>query len=243
MNIQPIVHTDAEIRLTQAWADLYRARGYNPLPSRPEAKRPFLRWSEWVDRPVPADLFNKFQTANVQVMCGRRWGLMVIDLDGPEAIEHWRSLCPMKVRTWITHSGGRGRHLWFRVDPDGPPITSGRLWGVWEPEARDGKGDWKKHVAIERLGDRRLIMAPPSIHPDTGRRYRFMGHDSPKGVGRPAWAPGWVMGMQRSSGARWLRCQSGRRWPWNRPRGPPGGVMIVGWSWTLSTTNATPAAS
>jgi hypothetical protein len=183
-----ITHSPDEIRASRQWAGFYRERGYNPLPSRPDDKRPFVRFARYWETPVPPGQFDRFNTANIQLMLGRSWGLIAIDLDGPEAIAHWATVCPCRLRTWITHSGGHGSHLWFSVPYEGPPILSGRLWGVWEPEANR----WRKHVAIEILGDRRLLMAPPSIHPRTGRKYRFLHGQSPLDFARPMLAPSWL---------------------------------------------------
>lgn len=169
-------------RMAKVWADLYRLRGFNPLPSREDAKRPMVRFARWWDEPAPADLFDRHSTTNVQIMTGRRWRLLVIDLDGPEAPAKWAAMghCP---RTWETHSGGDGRHLWFRLpDSYDRPTPKAFLWR--------GEGE---HSAIERLCDRSLIMAPPSIHPVTGARYRFRAGRSPKDLPMPATCPAWVL--------------------------------------------------
>lgn len=195
MSTATVAHTEAEILASREWAKLYRKKGWNPIPSRPDEKRPFIRWSEWTDREFPAGSFEKFATANIQLVTGRRWGLIAVDLDGPEAVEHWSRAYPRCPRTWITHSGGDGRHLWFTVPECLSPLASGRLWGVWEPDAREGKGDWRKHVAIELIGDRKLLMVPPSIHPVTGQKYRFLAGSSPKDLAWPAPAPGWLLSL------------------------------------------------
>jgi hypothetical protein len=175
----------ADVALARRWADLYRMRGYNVLPSRPDAKRPFVRYAELWDAPAPADLFDQFPTTNLQVMTGRRWRLLVIDLDGLEARDRWARMgrCP---RTWETHSGGDGLHLWFSIPTEGPPLPKAMLW--------KGEGE---HAAIERLCDRSLVMAPPSIHPKTGRRYRFTARRcSPLGMPTPAPCPAWVLALE-----------------------------------------------
>lgn len=175
----------SDVRLVRRWAGFYRTRGYNPLPMRADAKRPFVRYSEWWETPTPADLFDRFEPAGVQVMTGRRWRLLVVDLDGPEARDRWARLgrCP---RTWATHSRGDGLHLWFTLPPGLPELRKAVLW----------KGD-APHSAIERLCDRSLIVAPPSLHPGTGRRYRFASRaESPAGLPMPAECPGWVLALE-----------------------------------------------
>ena len=173
----------ADVTLCREMAAFYRSRGLNPLPSRPDAKRPMVRFREWWETAAPADLFDRHPTSNVQIMTGRHWRLLVIDLDGPEAIAHWAGL-GQTPRTWVTHSGGGGRHLWFRLPPEYPqPLPKCFLWQGTE-----------KHQAIERLCDHALVMAPPSIHPTTGQRYRFLSPgQSPQRLPMPADCPAWVL--------------------------------------------------
>lgn len=174
--------TDLDVQECRRWAGLYRARGFNPLPSRPDAKRPMIRFRELWEKPLRAEDFDRFVTSNVQVMTGRRWGLLVIDLDGPEAVERWESM-GRTPDTWVSHSGGGGRGVWFAIPTEGPRLPKAVLW--------EGGGE---HSAIERLCERSLIMAPPSIHPGTGRRYTWIDRrHSPFGVPKPAPCPQWVM--------------------------------------------------
>lgn len=171
---------------TRKWAAFYRSRGLNPLPSRMDAKRPMVRFADYWDNPFPVAQFDRQRTTNIQVMTGRHWRLLVIDLDGAAAWDEWRrwgSYAP----TWMTHSGGDGRHLWFRLPADYPdPLPKATLW----------QGDGK-HIAIERLCDKSLIVAPPSIHPETGQRYTFFNqYCSPKKIPMPAICPAWVLGLR-----------------------------------------------
>lgn len=171
-----------DIAECRKWAAFYRERGFNPLPSRTDDKRPLIKYADLWETPLPASEFERFETSNIQVMTGRHWGLLVIDLDGPEAIERWPSL-GQSPRTWISHSGGGGRHLWFAIPRTLPPLPKAFLWR--------GEGE---HSAIERLCDKSLIAAPPSIHPKTGRRYKWLNkQNSPLTVPKPAPCPPWVL--------------------------------------------------
>jgi hypothetical protein len=139
---------------------------------------------EFWDTMAPEDVFDKNPTSNLQVVCGRRWGLMVIDLDGEAAIEEWhKRRGGRKIQTWVSHTGGAGRHLWFRVPEQGPLLRKGFLW--------KGEGE---HSAIERLGDKSLVMAYPSIHPKTGDIYMFERGHNPRDIGlmdAPPWLLAW----------------------------------------------------
>lgn len=172
------------VELARQWAALYRLRGLQPLPSRTDAKRPMVRFAQWWESDAPADLFEQHETTNIQVMTGRHWRLLVIDLDGPEAIERFNRLGQVP-RTWQTHSGGAGRHVWFRLPASMPDMPKAFLW--------KGEGE---HQAIERLCDRSLVMAPPSIHPTTGKRYQFVAGLPNPTNSMPAPAPAWVLNLK-----------------------------------------------
>ena len=124
-----------------------------------------MRYSQWWTEKAPTDLVDRHACTAFQVMLGRHWRLLVIDLDGQAAVEWWESNHGRRTpRTWITHSGGGGRHLWFRLPEHyARPLPKAVLWT-----------DGRKHSAAERLCDGSLIVAPPSVHPKTGRRYRFL---------------------------------------------------------------------
>lgn len=174
----------ADVKLCRVMAEFFRARGFNPLPSRMDEKRPMLKFADLWAKPLPREEFERFETTNAQVMTGRHWGLLVIDLDGPEAVERWAGM-GRTPRTWISHSGGGGRHVWLSIPRHGRPLPKAFLW--------KGEGS---HSAIERLGDKSLVMAPPSIHPKTGRRYTWLDRaNSPVGIGKPAPCPAWVLDL------------------------------------------------
>jgi hypothetical protein len=180
----------ADVRLCREMAAFYRIRGLQPLPSRMDEKRPLIRYAEFWEKKAPDDLFDRFETHSLQVMTGRYWRLLVIDLDGPGARAEFDRLArdnrsPIPP-TWVTHSGGDGIHLWFRLAPGiVTPLPRAVLW--------EGDGG---HAAIERLCDRSLVMAPPSIHPVTGARYRFLDRShSPVRLALPSSCPGWILGL------------------------------------------------
>ncbi len=109
----------------------------------------------------------------------------MIDLDGTEARERWAGMGRTPA-TWITHSGAGGWHAWLRLPADYPrPLPKGFLWR--------GEG---KHQAIERLGDYSLVIVPPSLHPATGERYRFLdASHSPKRLPMPTACPAWILAL------------------------------------------------
>jgi hypothetical protein len=195
-----------QLDLAREWAKLYEKKGWQPLPSRPDDKRPWLpSFAQWWEGGGPsADwLWANHPSGNIQVMCGRHWNLCGLDLDGAEGIEAFEQLCMDKgVRvpyTWkVTNDRTQGVHLWFSIPEkfrSGPRIPRRRLWGVWDKTLKDGKGDWKGRAAIELLCDGCLLMAPPSIHPKKGTRYQFHRGQSPHELKYPAPIPMWLLTM------------------------------------------------
>lgn len=174
-----------QVERCRRWAALYRAKGWNVLPCRPDEKRPAVRFKAYQTSPAPADLFDRHPCAAMQVMLGRAFGLLVLDLDGDAAKDWWRANHAASAPvTWTTHSGGNGLHLWFRVSKEGRPIRKAVLWT-----------DGAKHSAVERLCDGSLIVAPPSRH-SAGRTYQFVDRArSPAGMPLPAPAPFWLLDL------------------------------------------------
>ncbi len=173
------------VRRARVWADVYKSLGYQPLPSRMDEKRPMTFYADLWEKKAPDNLFNKFETTNLQLMTGRHWNLAVLDIDGPEAADHvWRKW-PLLPRTWVTGTGGGGEHWWFWIASDLPERRKTMLWR--------GEGD---HSGVELLVDRSLIIAPPSVHPRTGKRYQFMSAGrAPHMMERPANLPRWLWDM------------------------------------------------
>ena len=87
-------------------------------------------------------------------------GLAVVDVDRPELLREHHPPTPC-VQT------ARGRHLWFRGDVAG---VERRPWG-------------------ELRGAGSIVVAPPSVHPDTGERYGWaVGLDDARPAPLPSWA-------------------------------------------------------
>ncbi len=197
---------DAEqVRLARVWADLYDRKGWQPLPSRPDDKRPWLpSFAQWWEGGGPsADwLWDHHPSGNIQLMCGRWWNLAVIDLDGEAGIEAFNGMCAERgvpvPYTWkVTNDRNQGVHLWFSIPErfrKGPRIPRRRLWGIWDAQMNKGKGGWEPRANIELLCDGCLVMAPPSIHPVKGTRYQFHGKQSPLSM-KPAEMPMWLLTM------------------------------------------------
>lgn len=182
------LRSETDVNLADRAMRSYRMAGYNPLPSRQDKKAPCCAYAQYWEAPVSHAVYVTFRTTNTQVMTGAFWDLAVIDLDGPVAIEAWRALSMYRETpdTWeVVNDPAKGRHLWFSL-PEGTTEVPSRF--VWRLE---GEG----HANIELIGDRRLIMAPPSIHPATKRRYHWVEGHSPEVMSRPAIMPKWMLDL------------------------------------------------
>jgi hypothetical protein len=210
--------TPDHIAMALTWARRYEARGWTCLPAKalsPDQKRkqPLLpTYAEYWNGGAPRvdELWARWPSGNVQVVCGRAAGLCVIDCDGPEGIAALGRLCKDRgtalPRTWVSsRHQGQGKHYWFRLPEairQGGPIDYRILWGVWEPEGGpSGTGGWRKRAAVELLCDRRLVMAPPSIH-HTGAMYRWHRGNDPVTLTWPAELPVWLLQLDANRDIR-----------------------------------------
>ncbi len=198
--------SDAAVQTALRCASFYRHIGWQPLPSRMDLKAPECPFSDYWDRKLPDSIYSphKWRTTNIQVMTGTHWRLMVVDLDGEEAIGVWPRMVANYgdlPSTWICRTGSGGLHLYFTLPEWLDECPSRRVWGVWDTfagvdPAKPGspmKGDWQHHKEIRILGDNALVVAPPSIHVKTGKPYTF--EVGPKDMPRPAEAPAWLIGL------------------------------------------------
>jgi len=112
---------------------------------------------------------------NIGLPCGVNSRLVAIDVDGAagkEVFEERAKLFSNDLRNKLsytrqTRTGSGGYHFLLRIRPDEFPqgIKTVPLW-------TKGKGE---HEEIVLFGDGKQVTSPPSIHPDTGRRYLSNG--------------------------------------------------------------------
>jgi hypothetical protein len=185
---------DPDIERAREAATFYQTMGWNPLPSDPALGHPPYTYTSLRDSGAPDRIWDHFPLPCVQVPTGRRWGLVVIDLDGEVARDAWQAWTLHRPidPTWTVESPRGGLHLWFEVPRAGAPIPWRFLWRLPDPSRKDG---WAKHEGIELLGDGRLAMAPPSYRIGPGgrrREYSFTTGRGPSDIGRPAPLPDWI---------------------------------------------------
>ena len=200
--------TEADIDRTKKCVDYYVKLGLCPLPSRMDLKAPALPTyaDHYGPTPVPDWVYRKWATTNVQVLTGTQTPtptkVIVVDLDGAEAVDAWDRICfqngfGANSPGWISQTGSGGRHHYFLV-PDGvKEYPSGIIWGLYDTYGQSGKGEWCRHKEIRILADNALVVAPPSVHVDTGNRYQWLPSGGPNRVRLPMPAPQWLLDMPR----------------------------------------------
>lgn len=131
-------------------------------------KRPIDRgWTQGVfDDPDRFATLLDGWTGNIGMVCGR--GLFVIDVDRYKPGCTWSDLEHRLPETLTAETGSGGLHLVFRTTRTVP--------------SRPMPGQ----VGIDVRGDSGQIVVAPSVHPDTGRPYRWLNELE------PANAPGWL---------------------------------------------------
>jgi hypothetical protein len=114
------------------------------------------------------------EATNVGIQPGRA-GLVVVDLDETKeaskvpAITRLHALAEQHgglPRTLTVRTGSGGRHLYFRMPPDRP---IGQMNGVRNPDTG------RTESGVDVRGTKGYVVAPPSIHPKTGKRYEWVG--------------------------------------------------------------------
>jgi len=164
----------------------YAARGWSVIPLRPRDKRPALSsWQEYQQSRATEEAirswWERWPDANLGIVTGAVSGLVVLDLDGPEAVAFAKERSVPKTPTVAT---GKGYHLYF-AHPGHPVPNAARL-----AEFADG--------GLDVRGDGGYVVAPPSVHP-SGRRYAWVKGRSPEDLPLSP-LPAWLLELLEARG-------------------------------------------
>jgi len=137
----------------------YLLEGYSAIPLT--GKLPSLGWKVFQQRCAPIVDIHWWEQSgklnNVGIVCGAvSQNLVVIDLDGQAAVDLWKAqFAELTTQTFSVRTGS-GLHIYFHVDtlPNNRKVT---LPG--------------EHSEIAILSSGRYVVAVPSIHPTTQKRY------------------------------------------------------------------------
>lgn len=144
------------LKSKQDYITHFRIEGLNVIPCQPKKKEPAVAWKKYQTEKYIEEIPNE---NNIAVLCGAiSGGLVVIDLDAPELIKEI-DFEGIKKSTLVVQSGSGGYHIYCK--PVNEKIHTMRL--------QNEKG---QHVDIQSDGT--YVLAPPSIHPDSGEEYKII---------------------------------------------------------------------
>lgn len=137
----------------------YVQNGYSIVPC--VGKKASVPWTNLCQRTPTTAQVNRWHNAglleNVAIIGGAVSGnLVIVDLDGDEAVGRFTDAFPSLMDTYTVISGsGHGAHLYLRASIlPRSKRTTGLEWGN-----------------VELRADGCYVVAPPSIHPNTNRPY------------------------------------------------------------------------
>ena len=145
--------------------------GLVPIPIKPNSKAPTaeaLGFNNWAHDGIPVEMIEKFEAKcpvekgfGVGIVCGKASGICVVDIDSDDQ-EILHACPPSPVR----RRGKKGEARFFKFNPE---ISNHNFFKTDE--------NGKRADGIDILCDRKYIIIPPSIHPDTGKPYVWLTPD------------------------------------------------------------------
>ena len=154
-------------------------RGWIPIALRggADGKKPAGKWTTTtLENCMELERFPKESDQNIGIRTGEVSGLIVVDVDKAkpgeteyvDGLTYWKDFIEPKLKefpaTRLVQSGGGGLHYYYKYEP--------RL-SVLRNKARLRLEDGSE-VTIDIRTDGGYIVAPPSIHVDTGKQYTLL---------------------------------------------------------------------
>jgi len=176
--IEPAENTQYERETTLTMALNYVRTGFSVIPIRGnyyargqtyddilrDSKAPLVAWTEYQRKhPKSEEIrgwFRKYPYANIAIITGQISGIVVVDLDSPEAIE-WAEKNGILENTLVAKTS-RGYHVYFKY-PSGKTIKNTVSFN---------------EMKIDIRGDSGYVIAPPSLHL-SGERYMWYRKNKP----------------------------------------------------------------
>ena len=172
-------------------ANLYLDRGFIPVPKKPGAKYPAGKWKILQDKPPKREDIRKLFNIDTDGIClvqGKAAGTLVIDIDKKGEVDGYASLRKLEAElgelpeTVTANTPTGGQHLYFKYPATDIPTATA---------TRDG-------IDVRASGG--VVVAPPSIHPDTKTRYEWQEGSSPREATVAELPSAWVKFLAEKSG-------------------------------------------
>jgi hypothetical protein len=143
------------------YAANYLRHGYAPIPVKPGTKQPFIAdWPRWCDElPSPelvATWARRYPDAGIAIACGPASGITALDLDDDMDGLHAR-ICEALGPSPVAKRGVRSPTHFYRYNGE-------------RSRALRKNG----HTVAEIMAGKRVVIIPPTIHPDTGQPYQWL---------------------------------------------------------------------
>jgi hypothetical protein len=144
----------------------YARRGWRVFPLQPRTKIPLEGTRGFLDATTDRAQIKRWwiahPTANIGIACDSAHGPIVLDVDGRSGHRSLRTLALPETRMAASRAGKL--HLYFASPENGQSVA--RLIKPFLTK----RG---KRAKLDILGDGGYVVAPPSVHPDTGKPYRW----------------------------------------------------------------------
>ena len=147
----------------------YYEAGYVPIPIRPNSKLPAVPgFDKWAHDGIPRKLVEEFEEKfplskgyGIGILLGSASNLCVVDIDTDD-FKVMQTCPPSPFR----RRGKKGEARFFKYNPD---LQNRAFQGKDENGVKIG--------GVDILVERKYIIIPPSIHPETGKPYIWLTED------------------------------------------------------------------
>jgi hypothetical protein len=182
-NVEPDVksHETGQKSSIKLWQDLSKRFSLIPL----NGKDPSINGQKWEKYCLEKKSFHprEYKNRNAGVCCGPASGVLVIDIDDPSCFKALRIENHLEIPDSFTVKTGSGYHLYYEYPQDG------KAYGC-----KSFKHPiFTKATVFDVKGLGGQVVAPGSIHPDTGKPY-IIEKDLPIAPA-PEWLKAYVLGV------------------------------------------------
>lgn len=141
------------------YAATYRRLGYAPIPVKPGSKQPLISdWPRWCDQLPPPELVQawarQYPRAGIALATGPASGIVALDLDHDDGTH--AAILKAAGPSPVGKLGARGATYFYRYSGE-------------RSQAFRRSGE----TVCEILAGKRLVIIPPTVHPDTHRPYEW----------------------------------------------------------------------